>query len=159
VTHPSQEQIDAVERVAFVEPEIVRGVMARVPPSWQLLKHLPAGAAFKRGGLQVLFTVQKYFDGKVWLHCSVCGRTGDASFYFPTWEDFKRVKNDFIGPDRWAYQVLPSQKDYVNEHPSALEIPPVTRAINAARADRLRSQANRHVKLRRQDRSAGPARS
>lgn len=32
----TQEQIYAVEKMAYVEPEIVRGAMARVPPSWNL---------------------------------------------------------------------------------------------------------------------------
>jgi hypothetical protein len=118
----TQEQIDAVEKIARVDTEIVRGVMARVPPSWTLFQHLPAGGAFRRGGLQVLFTVQKYFDNRIWLHCSVTGRRGESTFYFPSWEDFKRVKHDFIGPDRWAYQVLPSEKQYVNQHPTVLHL-------------------------------------
>ncbi len=118
----TQEQIYAAEKVAYVEPDVVRSVMARVPPSWNLLRHLPAGAAFGRAGIQVLFTVQRYGDGKIWLHCSCCGRRGENSWFLPDWEQFKRVKNDFIGPDRWAYQVLPSQKDYVNQHAYVLHL-------------------------------------
>jgi hypothetical protein len=34
----------------------------------------------------------------------------------------KRVKNDFIGEDRWAYQVFPSSKEYVNTNPNVLHL-------------------------------------
>lgn len=122
MTMPTQEQIDAADKAAFVEPEIVRGVLARVPPSWTLIRHMASGAAFRRGGLQVIFTVQKYGDHRIWLHASVTGRRGENAWFLPDWEEFKRVKNDFIGPDRWAYQVLPSQKDYVNQHAYCLHL-------------------------------------
>ena len=32
------------------------------------------------------------------------------------------MKNDFIGLDRWAYQVLPPEKDYINDHPCVLHL-------------------------------------
>lgn len=119
-------QEDAVEVKSRVDQDVVRAAMMRVKPSWSLIKHLPAGAAFRRGGLQVLFTVQRYDDGKgnwdIWLHASVCGRRGQNDWFLPSWEDLKRVKTDFIGEDRWAYQVLPSAKDYVNQHPYVLHL-------------------------------------
>lgn len=118
----TQEQIDAVEKIAYVDPEIVRGAMARVPPSWNLFQNFSAGGAFRRGNLQVLFTVQRYSDGKIWLHASVCGRRGEDRWFLPDWEELKRVKHDFIGEDRWAYQVLPSAKDYVNQHAYVLHL-------------------------------------
>ena len=118
----TQEQIDAVEKIAYVDPDTVRAAMSRVPPSWNSIQHLPNGAAFLRGNIQVLFTVQRYGDGKVWVHASACGRRGERSWFLPTWDDMKRVKHDFIGPDRWAYQVFPSEKDYVNEHPYVLHL-------------------------------------
>lgn len=118
----SIDQIEAIERLARVDDEIVRGVMARVPPSWNLIEKLANGGAFVRSGLQVMFTVQRYEDRRIWLHCSVCGRRGEDRWFLPDWEQFKRVKHDFIGPDRWAYQVLPSAKDYVNIHPYVLHL-------------------------------------
>lgn len=122
----SQEQIDAIEAKAYVEPSVVRAALARVKPSWTLIQHKPSGAAFFRSGLQVLFTVQRYDDGKgnwdIWLHASVTGRRGKDAWYLPSWDDLKRVKNDFIGEDRWAYQVLPSAKDYVNQHAYVLHL-------------------------------------
>lgn len=118
----SLEQMEAIEEKARVDDSIVQGVMARVPPGWNLIEKLPAGGAFFRSGLQVMFTVQRYGDGKTWLHCSVCGRRGPSNYFLPDWEQLKRVKHDFIGEDRWAYQVFPSAKDYVNHHAYVLHL-------------------------------------
>lgn len=126
VSVASQEQIDAVEVRAYVDDSVVRAAMLRVNPAWTLIRHFPAGGAFRRSGLQVLFTIQRYDDGKgnwdIWLHVSVCGRRGENEWYLPSWEELKRAKNDFIGEDRWAYQVLPSAKDYVNQHAYVLHL-------------------------------------
>jgi hypothetical protein len=118
----TQEQLEAIEEKARVDIEIVRGVMSRVPPSWSIIEKMPAGRAFRRANIQVLFTVQKYEDRKIWLHCSACGRHNNGSFFLPDWEQFKRVKNDFIGEDRWAYQVFPSAKKYINHNPYVLHL-------------------------------------
>ena len=32
------------------------------------------------------------------------------------------MKNDFIGSDRWAYQVFPDEKHYINQHPCVLHL-------------------------------------
>jgi hypothetical protein len=118
----TQEQIDAVEERARVDDSIVRAILSRVPPSWRLIELTVSGGAFHRGGIQVLFTVQRYGDGRIWVHTSACGRRGENSWFLPDWEDMKRVKHDFIGPDRWAYQVFPAEKDYVNKHPYVLHL-------------------------------------
>jgi hypothetical protein len=34
----------------------------------------------------------------------------------------KRVKHDFIGPDKWAYQVFPSESQYINQNPYVLHL-------------------------------------
>jgi hypothetical protein len=56
------------------------------------------------------------------VHVSACGRTAKGSFYLPSWEEFKRVKNDFIGEDNWAYQIFPPKKDYINQHACVLHL-------------------------------------
>jgi hypothetical protein len=121
----SQEHIDAVEAKARVDEDLIRAVLSWVPPSWQMIQRLPSGGAFRRGNVQILFTVQKYEQSggwAPWLHVSACGRRGENSWFLPDWEDLKRVKNDFIGEQRWGYQVFPSAKDYVNIHPYVLHI-------------------------------------
>jgi hypothetical protein len=126
------EQLDALDEMTRVDESVVRAALARVPPSWSMIEVIPAGAYFKRGSLQVGYTVQKYEDRRVWIHASVCGRKGSSlgpgdprhpsTYYLPSFEDVRRVKNDFIGEDRWAYQVFPSAKDYINQNPFVLHL-------------------------------------
>jgi hypothetical protein len=118
----SREQLDALDEATRVDESVVRAALARVPPSWSVLKLTEAGGFFKRGPLQVGYSVQRYGGSDVWIHASVCGRTGTRGYYLPDFEDLKRVKHDFIGPDRWAYQVFPSSKDYVNQNPYVLHL-------------------------------------
>ena len=115
-----------------VDEGVVRAALSRVPPSWSTLQFNHAGGYFKRGGLQVGLTVQRYGGDEIWIHVSVCGRKGhsvgpqdpfhESSYYLPSFEELKRVKNDFIGEDRWAYQVFPSARDYVNHNPYVLHL-------------------------------------
>ncbi len=116
-------QIEAVTRKAYVESAIVRGVLARVPASWTMEQMVgPQTAAFRRGAIQVLLSVARYDDGRIWLHVSAAGRTGPERWHLPSWEDMKRVKNDFIGADRWAYQVFPDERSYVNKNAYVLHL-------------------------------------
>ena len=118
----TQEQIDAVEEKAKVDPSVVRSVMATIPPSWTLIEKTIGGGSFRRGSIQVFLSVLRYEDGKTWLHVSLCGRTSRGDFTLPSWEEFKRVKQDFLGPERWAYQVLPDERNYVNQNPCVLHM-------------------------------------
>jgi len=80
------------------------------------------GGAFRRGTLQVIISVAYEDDHQIWVHVSVCGRKGAHSYYLPDFEELKRVKNDFIGTDKWAYQVFPDEKHYINQHPCVLHL-------------------------------------
>lgn len=108
--------------------EEVRGMLARVPPSWSMIMDgaqgnlIEDGGAFRRGSIQVLMTLSRESDGELWVHVSACGRTAARKFHLPSWEDMGRVKADFIGEDAWAYQVFPSAKDYINQHPCVLHL-------------------------------------
>ena len=116
------EQIAAADAIGRVDASVVRAALSRVPPSWTLTQDFPQGGVFLRGSLKVIFTVQKYDDHRVWVHVSASGVNGYAGGFLPSWEDLKRVKHDFIGEDRWAYQVLPPAKDYVNYNPNVLHL-------------------------------------
>lgn len=124
----SREDVEAIMERDRADPEDVRAMLARVPPSWSMIQDgaqgnfIEDGGAFRRGSIQVLFTLSRESDGELWVHVSACGRTGASKFHLPTWEDMKRVKNDFIGEDAWAYQVFPSAKDYINQHPCVLHL-------------------------------------
>ncbi len=118
----SIEDLEAVYAKQRVEDGIFLGAMARIQPSWQMVDRFPGGAAFVRGGLKVLFSVMRYGDMRIWIHVSVSGHTPRGRWLLPSWDDLKRVKNDFIGADRYAYQVLPAQKDYVNDNEYVLHL-------------------------------------
>ncbi len=116
------EDLDAVYQKQRVEDAIFLGAMARIRPSWQIVDRFPGGAAFVRGGLKVLFSVMRYGDSRIWVHVSVSGHTASGRWLLPSWDDVKRVKADFIGTDRWAYQVFPDEKNYVNDNPYVLHL-------------------------------------
>ncbi len=118
----SHEQLEAIRQKAHVDPAIVRGVLARVPPCWKMQCHQEQAAIFWCSGIQVILSVVKYEDDRIWLHVSLCGRTGPGDYHLPSWEDVKRVKNDFIGSDRWAYQVFPNEREYINQNPHVLHL-------------------------------------
>jgi hypothetical protein len=67
--------------------------------------------------LTVLVSGMVEEDKKRWLHVSVSRRSR-----LPSWEDLKLVKATFIGEDKTAIQVFPSQDKYVNFHPYVLHL-------------------------------------
>ena len=116
------EDLRDVQRRYPVDQADVRTALARVPASWELIGRSRDGGAFRRGGVQVLLSVEKMDDGNLWIHVSLCGRTGFSKYNLPTWDDIKRVKHDFVGADRWAYQVFPDEREYVNDNPYVLHL-------------------------------------
>lgn len=119
---PTFEEMKAVLDRFPVDPGDVRAALARVPLSWTLAQDTEHGAYYRRGHVQVGFTVGRYEDNELWLHVSLCVRKGPTSFELPSWEDIKRVKTDFIGCDKWAYQVFPDEREYVNDNPCVLHL-------------------------------------
>jgi hypothetical protein len=90
---------------------------AKKPPTYW--KKLPAftmaGIAFAERWehalipLYVMRSVATLRDGSKWIHVSV-SRQGKM----PRWEDVMKAKDDFIGRDKEAYQVLTAAKDHVS---------------------------------------------
>lgn len=123
---PTIEELRAVFERTRVSPGVVRAALQRIRPSWRLIDK-PATEGedschiFVRGSIQVLWSVRHETDGNVWIHVSLCGRTGEHAFYLPTYEDVKRVKHDFLG-DAWAYQVFPDERNYINQNPYVLHL-------------------------------------
>ncbi len=52
-----------------------------------------------------------------WIHVSV-SRTDRI----PDWEDLRLTKLAFIGPSRYAIQIVPPVDEYVNIHPNCLHL-------------------------------------
>lgn len=119
---PNAEELLETAQKYQCDPAIVRGILAKVPPSWGLVLTNPDGAVFVRGNIQVIISASYEKDHRIWVHVSCCGRRSETSYFLPSWDDMKRVKHDFIGPDRWAYQVFPSEKDYINQNPYVLHL-------------------------------------
>jgi hypothetical protein len=67
--------------------------------------------------MTVIFSGMVEADGKRWLHVS-CAHGNRL----PSWDDLKLVKETFIGRDRKAVQVFPSQEEYVNVNPYCLHL-------------------------------------
>lgn len=59
--------------------------------------------------LRVGRSISTLKDGSEWPHISV-----SHNMEQPSWEILTKCKNEFIGEDVEAYQVLPAKKDYVN---------------------------------------------
>ena len=125
MNRPTMEELHAVWVTTRVEPEIVRAALARIHPSWTLVDkpeaHDGSAYAFRRGSIQVLWSISRESDGHDWIHVSLCGRTNARKFYLPSYEDVARVKHDFLG-DRWAYQVFPDERHYINHNPYVLHL-------------------------------------
>src|SRR5262249_61971058 len=121
-TESNLEQIRLNQERGAVEESVVRAVLSRVPPSWSLVVKSEDGGMFVRGGIQVILSVAREDDGNIWVHVSACGRRGEREFYLPSWEQFQRVKSDFLGSDRWAYQGFPDEKHYLNQNPYLLQL-------------------------------------
>ncbi len=56
-------------------------------------------------------------DGTIFMHVSIA-----RPDRLPTWEELKKVKDEFIGENMAAYHVLPAKKDYVNIHNFCLHL-------------------------------------
>lgn len=63
--------------------------------------------------LKVIVSANRETDGKRWLHVSV---SSGARGQRVDWYDLVRVKNLFIGRDKYAIQVFPPESQYVNIH-------------------------------------------
>lgn len=64
-----------------------------------------------RAALRAMRSKSTMRDGSVWIHVSVSRKDR-----CPTWEEMSLAKNDLIGPDVWAIQVLPPKSLHINLH-------------------------------------------
>ena len=91
-----------------------------LPKGWQLLQRWgDYGFACSEvgGGLRVLVDCEEKADGKRWLHVSY-SRKG----WTPSHADTCKVRDAFIGSNRYCYAVFPPSGRYVNIHPHCLHL-------------------------------------
>jgi len=65
----------------------------------------------------VIASVQKYHDGRDWLHVSTA-RTDRL----PTYAEMAKVRKEFVPDHLVALQVFPPESEYVNIHPNCLHL-------------------------------------
>lgn len=72
---------------------------------------VPGGEAVcNAAGLYVVVTTDKFpNDPRRWLHISVSHEDR-----YPTWEELMSIKDEFMGEEVEAYQVLPRHSEHVN---------------------------------------------
>jgi hypothetical protein len=83
---------------------------------WRIRRGIQRHYVNDRRRLSVLAGMENH-DGKWWLHISCVQEER-----MPTWEEFKEIKQIFIGRDNKAIQVLPNEKEYVNMDPRCLHL-------------------------------------
>ncbi len=92
-----------------------------LPVGYHLNSENDDGAAFEYQGVRgyhtVIISAAIELDQRRWLHVSVA-----TPSKLPTWEQLKFVKEVFIGRNKQAIQVLPSEARYVNQHPYCLHL-------------------------------------
>lgn len=100
--------------------EFIQGIL---PQNWMQISGAEDGASFammdklSRIILTVIISQKIEGDYKRWLHVSVAHQKR-----LPTWEELRMVKDLFIGKDKKAFQILPSEDNYVNIHPYCLHL-------------------------------------
>ena len=77
-----------------------------------------AGLAFyHKDGRTVLYSVDTDTNGIRWIHVSV-----SRTIRIPDYEDMRLTKDHFIGPFRYAIQILPPIHQHVNLHRNCLHL-------------------------------------
>lgn len=90
---------------------------AVLPAGWALADRALDGAAYRGQGMVVIVSGAFEQDGRRWLHVSF-----SRAHKLPSYDDQALVKATFIGPDRYAYTVLPPASKHVNKHPYCLHL-------------------------------------
>ena len=101
-------------------------VLPDTPTYWRRMPDLyihgiqtPAARVWTHGleGLVVMRSLSLVTDGSTWIHVSV-----SRNDRIPSWPEIMKIKNEFIGIDREAYQVLPAKQDHVNIHSHCMHL-------------------------------------
>ena len=90
-----------------------------LPPAWKAVDVRRDGCAYRNRteGLSVIVSLGTEDDGRSWVHLSVSHK-----HRLPTWDEFVRVKELFLGRERLAIQVLAPRSEWVNIHPHVLHL-------------------------------------
>ena len=95
------------------------GAPMNLPTDWSRLPSVIPGVEMfeiAHQGLRMAASVE-FHNGQNWIHVSVSRRSK-----MPSYDDLKKVKHDFIGDDRAAYQAFPRAAEHVNLHEFCLHL-------------------------------------
>jgi len=118
---------------AIPEVGVFYKYLESISKSWRLAEH-PCNIgnspsddsytrAYLRGNLFTLVSLVYYKpDTNLWIHTSTSVRSGGGPISVPDYDDLCRVKNDFFGKDRWAFQVFASADEHININPYVLHL-------------------------------------
>ena len=67
--------------------------------------------------MSVILSSGVELDGKQWLHFSVA-----RADRIPTWDELVKAKEQFLGPESRALQVIAPRSEWVNIHPFCLHL-------------------------------------
>lgn len=98
--------------------ELRQYLPAVLPWDWRIYQQTEDGVVYARSnGMRVIVTCDRHEPSGWWMHvsCSMPNR-------LPNWDEYRAVKELFVGRERFAYQVLPPAKEYVNIHPNVLHM-------------------------------------
>lgn len=87
--------------------EPVAGLVRPVPFGWDLIERRGDGMACHRGPLLAISLTERH-DGELWQHVSVSRK----SRQLPDWDDLRKIKDAFMGPDALALIVIPPADEH-----------------------------------------------
>lgn len=89
-----------------------------LPPPWRIEQVTRDGISWSNPGLRaiVIWSVEPH-DGALWHHISMSVRQRT-----PTWKEMVKVKEQLLGQETWAYQIMPPRSKWISEHEFVLHI-------------------------------------
>lgn len=92
---------------------------APLPPNWKEGPPWGDGRTFHSNSpsLLVICDIAQKADGKFWLHVSFSRKNK-----IPSYQDCLLVKKLFVGKDRAALQIFPTENKHINIHPYCLHL-------------------------------------
>jgi hypothetical protein len=92
-----------------------------LPSGYRIMDETEDGARLEYRGMRgyhtVILSAAVELDQRRWLHVSVATPTK-----LPSWELLKEIKQIFIGRNKQAVQVMPTEERYINLHPYCLHL-------------------------------------
>lgn len=97
--------------------DTTRQISIDVPDGWTGRYMDTSALVLEKKDLRVIISQSVELDGKRWMHVSVSHR-----HRLPQWKELLAIKNEFLGEEVEAYQVLPKKSLHVNHSTIAMHL-------------------------------------